>query len=284
MVKIVSTGSTLSSPEFHRKKLRARRKRLFLWGTALIIVLATAVLLLRRDALRIAEVKVVGNEVVTSSNVTAVVKESLSGYYFGLIPKDSTLFYSSREIERELLRRFPRFNLAEISLEGLRTLEAVVAEREPLALYCPDLIYQIEDSDSRRSNCYFLDETGFIFDSAPTFSEGVYFIYYSEVPFESPLGREFVERDEFWELHGFLTTLHALGFEPISLKVGERDLILTDSSGARLLWRRDSNFDLIRSNLEVFLNAEEIRSQPDFLKKISELDLRTENKIFYKFK
>lgn len=272
-MKIVSTGSTLASEKFLEKKRRARQRRVVLWGALFLAIFLGAVILLRHDKLRIAEIKVLGNEAITSASIISAVANTTSGYYFYLIPKDSTLFYSSRKIEAELLRKFSRFGIAEVTLAGPRTLEVVVAEREPLALYCPD-----------PSQCYFLDETGFIFDSAPTFSDGVYFIYSHKTPFESPLGREFVGRDEFWELDGFVRMLSDLGFRPSALEVGERDISITFGNNAKLLLNRGENFALLLSNLEAFLNAEEIRAQDDFLEKVSELDLRTDNKVFYSFR
>jgi len=75
-----------------------------------------------------------------------------------------------------------------------------------------------------------------------------------------------------------------LGIESLALDVGDSEYRLTMLESGQIIWRRDSNLTLIKSNLEAFLSDNSIRAQENFLDRILYLDLRTENKVFYKFR
>lgn len=273
-MKIVSTGATLASEKFLEKKRRARKRKLTIFFSILVTLFIGAIFLLRSSVFRVRDVVVSGNEVIQSEDVSEGVMEILSGHYLYLIPKDSAFFYRSTAIKEGLQRKFPRFSLVEVSLSGLHTLDISVVEREPFAIYCETLSV---------SPCYFIDDTGFIFDAAPIFSEGVYLVYTQDVPLESPKDKEFMQRDEFWELNEFISSLDRLQLEISTIEVGDRDITMNSKAGIEVLLRRDSNLGLTQANLEAFLSAQEIKSDPDFWNNVVRLDLRTENKVFYSF-
>lgn len=277
-MKIVSTGSTLASPEFHRKRLRARHRRLALLAFVALILLSVAIFISRQEKFLITGVEVKGMEAINAEDIRAVVEDSLTGNYFWLVPRSNDLLYPRSEIKEHLRTRFPRFNYIGASVEGLNTLLVEVVEREPFALYCPSAL-----NPEEASACYFLDEEGFIFDNAPSFSGPVYFVYAFDKPLENPLGRSFLPPEEFKALVQFIESLSSLGIQPLSLEVRDLEFNLILPNDARILWGRESDPTLIRSNLESFLNDEAIKNQPNFLERVSELDLRTENKVFYRF-
>ncbi len=277
-MKIVSTGKTLSTTEYYRKKIRARRKRWLAFGLVVILFLVILVFLSRLEYFQIKEVKIVGAQVVSTETVQDVIRDVISGKYLWFVPKSNAIIFPEGLVESILLRKFPRLSSIDLSLEGLERLVASVVEREPFALYCEAL------APSEVEGCYFLDESGFIFDEAPIFSEGVYLVYSYETPLTDPLGREFLPREVFKGLEAFINSFSSLGFEPVAVVVGERDLAVSTSRGAKLLIRRGGNLGLTLSNLEAFLKDESIQAQADFLERVTELDLRTENKVFYKFK
>ncbi len=271
-MKIVSTGATSSSPEFYKKKLKARRQKLVWAGVLLVVLLVGAVLGLRLEKLRISSVSVSGAVVTGAESVAEVVKEGLQGHYLWLLPRSSSPIYPRSEIISILGEKFPRFHSIEISLENSQELLVTVVEREPESLYCSGAV------------CYFLDSSGFIFDTAPVFSEGVYFIFQTESPLENPQGSELLPRDEFQKLSRFISALRDLGAisEKLEMKSDQYRLVL--EGGAVVIWPYPTNYDLIYSNLETFLSSEVIGERGEFWVRISELDLRTTNKVFYKYK
>jgi len=275
---IVSTGKTLASSEFYNKKLQARRKKLLIISGIVIVILVSAVFVLRWDKLRIATINVSGAEIISPELVTVSASEILSGYYLWVIPKDNILFYPRRRLLTEIETLYPRFGSIEISLSGFTTLDVVVSELEPFALYCGE-VSGVEEM----SNCYFLDSDGLIFDRAPSFSTGVYFVYASDTVSGDPLGQEFLSALEFKSLVTFVESLSKLGFKPVSLELISGEFHTSFANQGKLLWLRSSSLDDVYSNLESFLAESSIKTTPNFFTRIEELDLRTEDKVFYRF-
>src|SRR3989344_3771110 len=244
-MRIVSTGATIPSEKFLEKKRRARRKKILVGLSAFLLLTIVAVLALRYDKLRIQEIVVSGNEILDTQNITSAVAETLSGYYFYLIPRDSSLLYAK---------------------DNMR-------ERKPYALYCPDS--PLDGGDS----CYFLDSSGFIFDQAPNFSRGVYFTYTSTPPLKSR-GTTLMPSDEFTSLSQFIEKLKGLSIVPELLYLNNSERILETREGVTIIWSEEDDVELLFSNLLSFLSTQEA----DFWQKVLELDLRTENKVFYKLR
>jgi len=270
-MKIVSSGRVLNSREFYEKKKKKRRIQIILLSVIFISLISLFVYLSRQEQFLIVEVAVLGENVVDKEEITKVTQRLLAGHYLWMLPRANAFIYPSRTIERSLLKEFPRLKSVEVDLGESQRLLVTVEERVPFALYCI-------------SECFFLDEEGLIFASAPSFSSGVYFVYVTEDPVPNPVGKRFMTIEEFESLSRFRETLTMLGIESSALEVGESEYRLSIFDKGQILWRRESNPAIVLSNLEAFLSADAIRTQSDFLDKVLYLDLRTENKVFYKFK
>lgn len=273
-MKIVSRGNTISTTEYLEKKQKARRKKLAWLSGIIFVLLVFLVLLSRVEKFRIHEVTVSGTQIVNADEVVSTVKGTLNGYYLYLVPKNNSLLYPKSQIAHTLSEKFPRLSHIEVTLSGSQSLHVEALEREPFALYC---------LSAESSTCYFLDKEGFVFDFAPSFSSGVYFVYTKD-GLTDPLGKALLPQAEFQTLSTFVSKLSPLGLAPISLLMTESEYQLTLRNGGKVLWSREADLAHIYSNLESFLKNPEIKGQKDFLDKIATLDLRTENKVFYTFR
>ena len=270
-MKIISSGRGIHSPEFYKKKQKARRIR---WVVSIIIILILAVLAVyffRWERFIISEVAVADVIAVDREEIKNVVDAEIRGYYLFVIPKANAFIYRKSFIKERLLKEFPRFKSLELDLRGFKQIFISGEERKPFALYCA-------------TECFFLDNEGLIFALAPSFSDGVYFIYKMENPLENPLGQKLLSDLEFGSMVNFIESISTLGVSAVSLEISEDDYRLFLSGGGEIVWRTDVDLNLIYSNLEAFLTDEAIKSQIDFLDKIEYLDLRTENKVFYRFR
>lgn len=272
-MKIVSSGRVLNSREFYEKKKKRRRIQRIVLFIVLLLALSSFAYFSRQERFRISEVRVLGEDIVDKEKIVQITKDLLVGRYLWTIPRSSSLAYPRSVIKRIILEKFPRFKSVVLDLNGFKSLNISVEERIPFALFCADV-----------SLCYFLDEEGLIFALAPSFSDGIYIIYTSKNPIENPLGKRFITAEEFKVLSKFVKTLETLNIFPRKLQVADDEYDLVLPNDARIMWRRSANLNLIHSNLEAFLSNETIRAQNHFLDKILYLDLRTENKVFYKFK
>ena len=274
-MKIVSSGRVLNSREFYEKKKKRRIIRFVLLLVGLIAFFSSLVYLFRQERFLITEVAVSGENVVGKEEIVFRAKGLLEGFYLWIIPRANALVFPRWAIKKSLLAEFPRFKSVSLNLDGFRNLFISLEERTPFALYCANTL---------RSSCYFIDEEGFIFALAPSFSNAVYFIYMTENSLESPLGNRFMPVEEFKMLSSFIKNLTVLNIYPVVLEIGDDKYNLLLPKGGEILWRRTDDLVVVRSNLEAFLSDDVIRTQNNFLDNIIYLDLRTENKVFYKLK
>lgn len=278
-MKLVSTGKTIASPEFYEKRKKARRTRNIILSVLSLLLVTGLIYLTYLKALRISEVKVVGNKVISSEDVSQTAQELLRQKYGKLIPKDNALIYPKKTLMKKLATTYPRFSSIEFSQPSLKVLEISVVERSPYALYCGGA------TNTDESNvCYFLDDQGFIFDMAPSFSSGVYFVYALEKPLEKPQGQNFLTPEIFTPLREFVESAHNLGLTPLALSLDSEHYKLYLKSGGVMQWKRSDDLSLIYSNLESFLNEKSIKADKTFLSRVLELDFSTPNKVFYKLR
>jgi hypothetical protein len=278
-MRLVSTGKTIASPEFYEKRQRAHRRRKIIYIILFIFLIAGLIALTYLRSIRISEVTVEGNKAISSDEVGTVTHQVLKEKYLGIIPKDNALLYPKKALRLELEKAFPRFSSIAFSQPELKTLDISVVEREPFALYCGEVLTPEESNP-----CYFLDESGYIFDLAPSFSSGVYFVYARTEPFSKPLRQTYLDPTNFSLLSHFIKRSKALGIVPTAVTFDAERYKLLLKNGGVVSWKRTTDLDLIYSNLESFLNEKSIKADKTFLSRVIELDLGTENKVFYKLK
>ena len=276
MSRIVSTGSTLTTPEYRKKRVEARRRQATILLSIFLVLIILVVVVLRLGSLKIKEVEVVGTDALVGSKVADSAKEILSHSYLGFLPKSNVAIYPSGELEEVLPKLYPRISTINTKLVGVSKIIITVSERKPLALYCEE------------SECYFLDDMGVIYDKAPSFSDGVYFIYRRWHDDRSPLGSEYVSYLEFRTLVEMIRDFKAMALEvevePRELVLLNNQYTLTLSTGATVVWPRSKDASKIVSDLRAFTMSPQIKGVEKFWLKVKSLDLRTANKVFYTFR
>lgn len=277
-MKIVSSGRVLNSREFYEKKKRRRRIKLALLTVGFISLLALFIYFSRQERFLIAEVAIPEESIVDREEIISRVKSLLAGYYLLVIPRANAFIYPRRAIKETLLVEFPKFKSVDLSVSS-RALVISVNERTPFALYCPDSALP-----AQAGKCFFLDKEGLIFASAPSFSGDVYFVYTTQNPIENPPGKRLADIENFRQLLKFIETLTILNIHSVALEIRDDEFRLVLANGGKIIWRRESDLTLVRLNLEAFLSNDSIKAQANFLDRILSLDLRIDDKVFYKFK
>ena len=271
-MKIVSSGKGIHSQGFYEKKRRARKIKFVVSSFGIITFLIISVFVSRHDRFLVSEVLVSGDGGDLNNEIIKSVEEVTSGRYLWIIPKMSTFLYPRQEIESKLAQEFPRFKSTKLNIDNFQVLNIAVTAREPFARYC-----------ATSEECYLLDENGFIFSVSPTSDES-YLTYSLEEVVDSPVGKSLLPEETFTALSKFIDSLSELGIIPVALKINKVHYVLSLTNGAEILWQRGSEPALVKSNLSAFLANDTIRARGDFWDKILYLDLRTENKVFYKFR
>jgi hypothetical protein len=276
-MKLFSKGDAIRSPEFHKKKEKERWIKIIALILFLFVFIATPIYLFRMNQFLISNIELKGNNVTKYEDVARIASENLDGNYLFIFPKSNALIYPKNKIRNDLLKNIPRINEVKVSLSNPKSLKIEINEREPAGLYC----------DSQKINsaeCYFIDEDGFIFSRAPSFSGDVYFIYSSDPIIEDPLGKNYSTKDEFQKLPPLIHSLKEIHVPLRSLTTTVNEYYLELLGGGKIIIGKKDNLTDVASNLESFLNDQAVTKAPGFLDNVSYIDMRFGNKVFYKLK
>ena len=267
--------NVLHSPRL--RELKRHRRNIFLAKIGLFIIGAVVVLgglslLSRSQGLNISSIEISGNKITDADDIRASVEEDLAGRYFWLFPKTNFLFYPKNKIQINLYNKFKRLTSIAISAKNETTLFITVSERVGLYTWCGVILPPVTEPSQK---CYFMDETGFIFDEAPYFSGNVYFKFYGGV-FQNDYGN-------FKSLTSFKENIEQMGLKPTALYVAEDGtikILLSARSAIApvILLNTNSDLEKVSGNLETALTTEPLQTE---FKKIIEEGHRGEGKIVY---
>jgi hypothetical protein len=269
----------IHSPEFQKKKKKRLKLFLIVTISALVLLVSSAVYASRRPSLLISDIYVGGNQVTSSDEIKRLVGLELQGRYFWLIPRSNAFLYPRKDIQESLKGSINRIKSVETSLSGSQTLNIQISEREPFALYCEDISELYSPSQ-----CYFLDNEGFIFSIAPSFSGDVYFVYSTDEPLADPIGKYYLPAEEFSRISLFRDELSKMDVNLRAFKIAGDEYKFILPTGGEIKWQREDDVQLVLLNLQALLFDDSIRATPGFIDKVVHIDLRLKNKIFYKLK
>lgn len=260
------------------------------------------------DRWRIDRIDIVGAKAVSTEEIHALVKEKLLGNYFFAYARENSFLFPREEIERVLLDTFPRLKTVSVGRIGAHTIVVTVSERKPYALWCGETRKNAEltrtDAERIRGDveergkgidieCRFIDDTGFVFDRAPVFSEGVYLAVYGAVvggKVGDPL-RGTLPVSRFASANTFTKLIRAELGEPIRVEMkeeGESEIVIRTSAtypflaGVAVRFKDGENSMTLMNNLRAAIIAQ----FPENIgpkKKLLYIDMRFGNKIFFGF-
>ena len=285
----------LNSPrllEIKKRRQKILLKKIILRGFGLLIVFFLLVYISRIDKLNIDSVEIVNDGVTDTELVNAIVDEELAQKYLWLFPKTNLLFYPKKSIEAKLYESFKRLKEIKFLIVDNKILRISLEERTAEYTWCGD-IPDPEGEFADGSQCYFLDNSGYVFDGAPYFSGDVYFRFYGSVDgggSDAPVGKYFSGAN-FAGVVSFIQMLKNIDMKPTALylvNAEEAKIYLSSAKssvfGPEILFKTGSDFERLAENLQSALSVDPLRS--DFKKKYSSLlyiDLRFGNKVYYKF-
>jgi cell division septal protein FtsQ len=255
-----------------RSKRAAGRRRNSKFFKTILALFSLGVIILslsfisKSSFLQIEKVEVTGNAVTNTADIESLVFSHLEGLHAGLFSKGNIMLYPKNEIEETVRQNFPRIESLSLSANTLTSIKMALRERGPHALWCK----------GASSQCYFIDSSGFIFASAPTFTSGVYLVYRGDIVKEEPLGQTFLPQ-QFKALSLFVGEVNTIGFPASEIKVlSDGDIEITTAQG-KLIASIKRDLVVTAENLRLFWEENK-----NTLTRFSYIDMRFGNKVFYK--
>ncbi|PIR70454.1 MAG: hypothetical protein COU46_01430 [Candidatus Niyogibacteria bacterium CG10_big_fil_rev_8_21_14_0_10_42_19] len=261
----------LTSSRYRLKKRRLIRKAVFiLFGIIFLTILSTVFFSL--NYFKISKPQISGNKTIDENIIRERINSYLSEKWYGLIPK-SNIFIASTIEMTALLADEPKIKKMEIKKTLPRGLNISVTERTLWANVCSG------------NECFYAGDDGVIFERALKTSGSVFFNIEDQRDFNYDLGDRFLPEDETMRIIALI--------EKIKEKTGENfNYVKINSDGFINHYEiaTDKRWKLIIDSLTdpVLASDNFVSSYDNFLKsemeKIDYIDLRLENKVFYKNK
>lgn len=226
----------------------------------------------------LSEVVVSGTSVVDPGEIESFVRGELAGSSRLIFPRASKFLYPKGEIASDLLNAFPRLRVAKLESRGSR-LEVKVAERVPAYLWCRGM------PGGERASCYFLDEEGFVFSDAPSFSGNAYFTFYGYFygyfDDAAPLRQWYVSRQDFAEIARLLKAAADAGVAADAFVIEGSDYSLHLASGGSVRFRKDQDLGVVADTIVALAEDTKLFSKKG-ASALEYVDLRFGNKIYYR--
>lgn len=295
-------NSTLPSrEEFLRRKRKQRIRKYVIFFFSIVILIAFVSYISHRPEIRVTKVQLKGGVLVTEEDILKKSTEYMSGSYFWLFPKNTSIWYPKDKLKEYLKQNFKRIDNIEVGLDGFRTLVVTIEERKPFAIWCDSTPNKTKNEISKISTttdnvdevsviseqtCYFIDQNSTIFSEAPYFSGDAYFKYYGEIGTTSPVGSFYISSStEFEEITDFISTIKNFSLHPRYLfSKGGGDYTLVISGGGEIYFDMKKPLKETAKNLESLLRTPSLSTSTNSDLPIQYIDLRYGNKLFYKLK
>lgn len=218
------------------RRRRVRQHRAVLVAVFFVLVFFVAVIYgLRQNAVRISHIAIFGADASLAADAT----NAMQGWYFGIIPRNSTFFFPAGSIRTNLLAADMSIAAVSISRAGLTGLSIKVDTRTGIARWCPSTGIGQATTSVTQEGCYVFDANGFIFSAATSTTQTINaFILNAPLvgDISGPLGASIADAGQLPAVFDFARQLATLG-SPVSsivIQNGEVDDYL--ASGTRIIY------------------------------------------------
>ena len=163
------------------------------------------VLSLTWNKLTINNISVSGNSSVSDSDILAVVNPILSEKHLWIIRTDNLFLIDNSEIKKQIMDDFPKINSVKVGFHGLTSIVVSVSERTPDSIWC-------KGTPANTGQCFFMDDTGFIYGEAPKFSGNPFPEYFGILDNDNPMAQNYFGEERFTEIRSLFKKLVICSF------------------------------------------------------------------------
>ena len=276
--------------ELKKSSNRARKKKLIIFLSIFAILFIGSGFLSQISRLQIGGVTVNGTVVLDADAITHLVEKTISGKYLWLFPKQNIFLYPKSLVIANIAEGFRRAEDIKVMRTSDNTLVVSLKERAPAYLWCGEM----PKDTVNNHDCYFVDNTGFIFDHAPAFSGQVYFIWYGKITNDKdtkPIGGRILDEEHFQSIVLMKDRFTALSFNLIQIILSENgdyefglSYMRSASAHPKVIFNKNANLGRVMEDFATALLKDPLKTKiREDYNKLLYLDLRFDNKVYYKF-
>lgn len=258
------------------RKIRQKRKMVKLagYGLSILLLFILIVSIFYIPHLRIKEIDVGGVVEGNEKILLLWLAGAIEGKRFGILPYNNIIIFPKESMEAGVIEAFPEIKEFNIKRVSLSKIEATGKERKAVGLWC-----------NKKDNCGFVDESGFVYKQAPTFSGNLFLKFYkfgSEEALDVKKGFQAISENEFKNLVKFVGFVSENGVKINKVFMEEQGQYRFETTaGWHIILNQKNEIQISAGRLKLILESQ---IQKKDLANIDYIDLRFGNKIFYKFK
>lgn len=270
--------------------------RFFLAAMFLLAGSAGILYLLRLPYWRVETITITGGYAIQEAWVKKAVEGALEGNVAYLLPRAQIFLVDAKNLTIELKKKFPLAEFIDVKKIYPRKLAIAIRERTFWGIFCNGLIDDISPLPHSASStpaaqpvlpqaisCAYIDKNGFAYEKAPSSSGTLIMKIRSDIS-DFSLSSQVVDSSLMQKVSLFADILlktvseSATGFEFFS-KVPSEFRVVT-SRGYRIFVKKDDDFAKVAKTLKTVLDREIGARRA----RLSYIDMRFGNKVFYKFR
>lgn len=222
-----------------------------------------------------ASVSLEGVRTLPSQEITRIIDEHLQKKSWRFFPHNNFFVFliTAPDIESALIEKMPKIKSVTIKKRLPHGIIASIEERKIWATLC------------KEASCFYIDTEGFVFGKSSRVSGSIFFAIEDERNTNADIGSSIISTEELSNIQRLMEKIEKItgtSFAALNLS-GSENLIskyeAKTDAGWRVIFDSKTNSDLAISN---FTSAYEGILQKN-LGNIEYVDLRLENKIFYKY-
>lgn len=227
--------------------------------------------------LQILNIEVTGTREIGSQEIRQRIESALQGKHIGIIPKNNFMFITQGNVDNILKGEFKKIRTVTLTKKFPDTVSVNIDERKALLVWCSE------------NRCYLLDENGSAYSEADFNSQE--FIQNNLLQISDTSGREIAVGENVIEVSyekyvlGIKEALSSTGlndggkyFTPSRMA---EEIRVKTQEGPELYFSMQFSLESAIATLDTILKKE---IPSDRIGDVEYIDLRNENKVFYKFK
>ena len=226
--------------------------------------------------LEITDVKIVGNEVIGTEEIEKTFDEYAQKKILNILPRNNFLLISEHSVRNLLLENFKRIKSVEVVKKFPQSVEIKIQERKALLIWCSG------------QDCFFIDEDGDAYAkvdfSLPEIAQND-LIKIDDLSASAVNVGESITNPSYEQyVLDMKKALENIGFDPTSYHTPSRvadEINVRTQQGPEFYFSTQFPLDSAMRAFSVVLEKEIPEDQHD---NVAYFDLRSENKVFYKFK
>ncbi|MBI4114561.1 MAG: hypothetical protein HY445_01815 [Candidatus Niyogibacteria bacterium] len=255
-----------------QRKRAYRRIIIFLGKTALVWIFFIGFLYI--PYFRIDSPEVTRAKSMLPEEVQIITRSFLQEHIWGIIPRSNffVFLFSQKTLSGMLRVKFPRIDMVRFKKSLPNRITIMLEERNTWSNLC--------NADS----CFYSDEKGILFAPAPHAGGTIFFAIEDTRKTDYPLGSSFLPEEELEKMRTLFGEIEKrTGHKFKTLHIAGEELLKYEAEtdkGLRVIFDSRTDIDFAVAN---FLTAYDGLLK-EKLENIDYIDLRLENKVFYKYK